>query len=46
MTSKSGKAAGNDDICLEFLKNLGPNGQAWLTNLFTAIHSMGKIPKS
>lgn len=30
----------------EFLKNLGPKGQAWLADLFTAVYSTGKIPKS
>lgn len=41
---KNGKAAGVDGILPEFLKFLGPKGNAWLTNFFSAVKINNVLP--
>jgi hypothetical protein len=42
---KSAKAAGIDSILPEFLKFLGPKGNAWITNFFSAVKNNNILPK-
>ncbi|KAL4088598.1 hypothetical protein QTP88_023687 [Uroleucon formosanum] len=41
---KNRKAAGEDGILPEFIKNLGPKGRTWLTKLSTSVLNTCKIP--
>ncbi|XP_047999764.1 uncharacterized protein LOC125236889 [Leguminivora glycinivorella] len=41
---KLGKAAGEDGIYNEFIKNLGPNCRKWLTNFYADILARNKLP--
>jgi len=42
---KAGTAPGYDHIYLEFLKNLGPRAQTWLSHFFSRIIIANAIPK-
>jgi hypothetical protein len=43
---KPGKAAGEDGIYNEFIKNLGPNSRKWLTNFYADILARNKLPSA
>ncbi|KAJ8392690.1 hypothetical protein AAFF_G00073640 [Aldrovandia affinis] len=42
---KYGKAAGYDNIALEFMKHLGSRALAWLTRFYTVVIQSNTIPK-
>ncbi|XP_030759384.1 uncharacterized protein LOC115884825 [Sitophilus oryzae] len=44
-TMKNGKAAGNDDMCVEQIKNVGPGTKEWILKLFNVCRETFQIPK-
>jgi|UniRef100_A0A2S2QM65 hypothetical protein len=42
---KNGKAAGEDGILPEFLKNMGIKGKFWLSRLFSSVKNNNTLPE-